>query len=116
MNIFVTMLFILSCQQTKSVLKLTSNESIKENSFEIKLLKLEDSRCPEGMKCFTEGSAKITLQLISKNDSSILSIDSASKKPLVIENKKLFITDVSPYPKAGETLKLSDYRITFKSE
>ena len=75
---------------------------------------LEDSRCPKGAQCITQGNGKIELQL-----------KKSQKKPVTLELNTAFGTQkadyegyevkfvgLDPYPKMGGSIKPEDYVVT----
>lgn len=80
----------------------------------IKLINIEDSRCPKGVKCFTEGRAKITLQLIENGNTRTIDVFSDQKGFIHLFKKNYHISTLTPYPKKGVSVSLKDYTLHLK--
>lgn len=73
---------------------------IVDKDYEICLLSINDSRCPSGGKCVWEGDAVVELNLKtnSKNQSFSLHTHPNFQKDTVINNLKIELLNVFPYP------------------
>ena len=99
-------------------LNINQTISFESDNLRLKLLNVtEDSRCPMGVRCTWEGQVTVLIHVI-KQDQDIGDIsltyrsgnyDLATK---TFDNYILKLVKVEPYPKQGDTLKSSDYRVT----
>lgn len=73
----------------------------------------EDSRCPKGAVCVWQGNARIVLQ-VAQQDTTVNT--TLEPKEITYSGRDGFkytirLVSVSPYPNAGEQIKLEDYSI-----
>ena len=73
----------------------------------------EDSRCPKGAVCVWQGNARIVLQ-VAQQDTTVNT--ALEPKEVTYSGQDGFqytirLVSVSPYPNAGEEIKLEDYSI-----
>ena len=75
---------------------------------------LEDSRCPKGEQCITEGNGKIELQLRkSQKEPVTLELDTAFGTQVAdYEEFEVKLVGLDPYPKMGRSIKPADYVVT----
>ena len=75
---------------------------------------VEDSRCPKGEKCITEGNGKIELQLKRSQKQPVtveLNTSSGTQKANYDGYEVKFV-GLEPYPKMGRSIKPGDYVVT----
>jgi len=80
---------------------------------------VEESRCPEGLRCFIQGTAKIKLFIRQGNDTLTDTVETYLPQSLVsigqINNSYLFdVKDVEPYPKQSGRIDVHQYILTLK--
>jgi len=108
-------------KKKNSRFQLTINQTISFESDNLRLTLLnvtEDSRCPAGVRCTWEGQVTVLIKVM-KQDQNIGDIsltyrvgnheDSAAK---IFDDYMLKLINVDPYPKRGDPIKSSDYRVT----
>lgn len=93
--------------QTPKTLYINADKSVKN----IRIINVEDSRCPEGVNCFTKGRAKITIETMENGEIKILNLFSDQTELISLFGKKYRVSKLSPYPKKGMTLSLNDYTL-----
>lgn len=73
---------------------------------------LEDSRCPQDVQCIQAGTVRIRAQLTSGlgQANQIFELE----KPITTEAEEVTLIQVTPIPKAGETISLSAYEFVFR--
>jgi len=92
--------------------ELTFQEGIK-----IKIIKIEDSRCPQNTTCIWAGMAKVFFTISDKGVSKDSSIDFESKPikttvDLGAAKYEVEISDVLPYPKGSTEINQKDYKVS----
>ncbi len=78
------------------------------------LMVLEDSRCPVDVQCIQAGTVKVQARLESDSDEDQKSFELG--KAVVFESRTITLTDVEPIKLSQQTLKPTDYRLTFRLE
>ena len=78
---------------------------------------VEESRCPEGLRCFVQGTAKIKLLIRQGNDTVTDTVETYLPQSIVsvgqINNSYLFdVKDVKPYPKQNIKIDVHNYALT----
>ncbi len=78
---------------------------------------VEESRCPEGLECFWQGTAKIKLFIRQGKDTLTDTVETYLPHSIVsigpINNSNLFdVKDVEPYPKQNVKVDISNYVLT----
>lgn len=78
---------------------------------------VEDSRCPIGIRCFWQGTAKIELVIRHGNEKRIDTVQTYLPQSIIpiggINNSYLFwVKNVQPYPIWKQTIKKEDYILT----
>ena len=75
---------------------------------------LEDSRCPKGEQCITEGNGKIELQLKKPQKEPVtLELNTAFGKQVAdYQEFAVKLIALDPYPKMGRSIKPADYVAT----
>ncbi|MEZ4630727.1 MAG: hypothetical protein R2880_08475 [Deinococcales bacterium] len=78
------------------------------NGSSLKVLTIEDSRCPLNTRCISAGNVKVLVELSGKDGQILqtsLNSDPRYKQSLNFENLRLELKDVLPYPGSPEALK-----------
>ncbi len=78
---------------------------------------VEDSRCPIGIRCFRQGTAKIELVIRHGNEKRIDTVQTYLPQSIIpiggINSSYLFwVKNVQPYPIWKQTIKKEDYILT----
>ncbi len=78
---------------------------------------VEESRCPQGVNCFVEGTAKIKLLISQGTDVRIDTVQTYLPQKIIsigeINNSYLFwVKNVTPYPKQNQKIIKQDYVLT----
>ena len=78
---------------------------------------VEESRCPEGLQCFWQGTAKIKLFIRKGNDTLTDTVETYLPQSVVsigpINNSYLFdVKNVEPYPKQNSKIDIRNYVLT----
>ncbi|MEW6702881.1 MAG: hypothetical protein AB1298_09195, partial [Bacteroidota bacterium] len=78
---------------------------------------VEDSRCPEGLRCFWEGTAKIKLLISKGSENRIDTVQTYLPQKIIsigeVNNSYLFwVKKVEPYPKANAKIEKRYYLVT----
>ena len=119
MYLCIAILLLFSCttntsKQDSTIYHISLKEKIEVNgNLKVELVKIEDSRCPEGAQCFTQGHAKIYLALHTSEEKQSLSFLSTDKMPIKIGKQSFHFIELTPYPIVDHEIKQSDYRIKF---
>jgi hypothetical protein len=73
-----------------------------------------DSRCPQGATCIWAGEVSCRLEITHDDvtDDKVLVQPGATEPPRADYGDYAITFDVQPYPKLGEQIKRSDYRLT----
>jgi hypothetical protein len=87
---------------------------VTEDQIEIRLVDVQDSRCPKGVTCVWAGSVKVVLAVAAPGKSVTevsFELGNGIEKSLdKIGTHRLWFKSVQPYPeKAAEQILLSDY-------
>ena len=91
-------------------LRINQTAVLEEKDFQIKFLEItEDSRCPSDVDCFWAGQVIAKLQ--SKNNAEI-SLKTQEEK--IIENYKVQLLDIQPYPKTSQKIESTNYIATLR--
>lgn len=98
-----------------------SKAVVLQEGVEVKVTKIEDSRCPKSVVCVWEGMVKVYINVSEKGATkeAIIEIKGGEQKPAsssVELNGTTYIievTDVSPYPQTPDPISLQDYKISF---
>jgi hypothetical protein len=118
-SFFVAMLLLISCSKTDSktyalslgeFLQVGKNLSLEADS-------LNDSRCPLGATCFTSGDVQVFMRF--RDGNQIMDTALCLGQPgcrVQWAGFNWVLTKVSPYPRLGETIKPSDYRVFIRRE
>ncbi|WP_181840065.1 hypothetical protein [Emticicia sp. BO119] len=98
-----------------------SKAVVLQEGVEVKVTKIEDSRCPKSVVCVWEGMVKVYISVSEKGATkeAVIEIKGGEQKPssTTVElngNTYLIeVTDVSPYPQTPDPISLQDYKISF---
>ena len=95
-------------------LKMRVGEDVvfKDEDLELRFLSVvEDSRCPKGEQCITEGNGKIELQL-KKSQKQPVTVElntSRGTQKANYDGYEVMLVGLEPYPKMGGSIKPADY-------
>jgi len=72
---------------------------------------LEDSRCPKGDQCITQGNARIELQIRKgKHEATAVQLNTdRGAKEAIYNSYKIIVIALNPYPVSGEQINSSRY-------
>jgi hypothetical protein len=109
--IALILLAITSCQKNKEVVIYDDNDLI------IRLLDVEDTRCPEDAMCVWEGNAKLDLRAEHKGETADFSLntfgDEEYDNDTTLWDYEITLNELKPYPQtSGETVKLKNYEVS----
>lgn len=98
-----------------------SKAVVLQEGVEVKVTKIEDSRCPKSVVCVWEGMVKVYISVSEKGATKegVIEIKGGDQKPssTTIElngtTYVIEVTDVSPYPQTPDPISLQDYKISF---
>ena len=92
-------------QKTRTVLELRFDQSVVYQDLELRLLSLDDARCPTGITCVWAGQMMVTLELLSRGDGpvEVELLRKVSREPVVVQayEYELRLRGVEPLPRAG---------------
>jgi len=72
----------------------------------------EDSRCPVGAQCATEGNARVDLEYISPDSSPLgfsLNTSRTSTRDTTLQRYRIALTALTPQPKEGSRIQPEEY-------
>lgn len=72
----------------------------------------EDSRCPEGVQCITEGNARVDLEYISPDSSPLgfsLNTSRTSTRDTTLQRYIIALKALTPHPKQGSRIQPKEY-------
>ena len=120
----IMLLFILgSCKKEQEPAGLELNQELtlktgdicdsKPDNLSVKVLKINDSRCPIGVVCVWQGEATVTLEVKS---GSVFNVElSTFHDPVDTVNNFIFrLIDVLPYPVYGVEVPEKDKKVVLK--
>lgn len=98
-----------------------SKAVVLQEGVEVKVTKIEDSRCPKSVVCVWAGMVKVFFSVSEGNTTKeavveILGDQSKPPKTTVELNGTTYVievSDVSPYPQTPDPISLQDYKISF---
>lgn len=73
----------------------------------------DDSRCPEGVQCVTEGNARVNLKYITPDHPPLdFSLNTMRRltRDTVIQHYRIALADLTPRPKAGTQIQPGEYQ------
>lgn len=74
---------------------------------------INDSRCPEGVQCFTAGDVSLEVHIVTPTAELRSEMSLVGNPVFSFDGYKLELISVAPYPKAGETTPTEKYRAGF---
>lgn len=92
---------IVSAQSSQEITaRMNRDVKASRSKIKVRLVAVEDSRCPKDVDCIWAGNAKVTLKLTSsKGKSQTVEINSnLDAKSVKFEGYEITLGDVSPYP------------------
>lgn len=98
-----------------------SKAVVLQEGVEVKVTKIEDSRCPKSVVCVWEGMVKVFFSVSEGNTTKeavveILGDKSKAPKATVELNGTTYVievSEVSPYPQTPDPISLENYKISF---
>ena len=119
MKLFLICFLLFSCSITKFIeppklIVLSNKKQIIQNNTIIELFNVEDSRCPEGVRCFTAGSAKITLRITENKLVKEITFQSDKNDSIRLFGKNYLFKKLIPYPKKELSIALNEYVLELK--
>ena len=116
MKLFLILfIFIFSCTESTSSNYLTINSSsfsnVADGKLYIKLIEMNDSRCPKGAVCVWAGTAAMKILIGTSIENAEEKFIETNGKDSIVEygNYIIKVNNVDPYPVYGEIYELSDY-------
>jgi hypothetical protein len=119
---FAGVTFFSGCDKKEDVkisetIEIKSSETacISQNRLSLRVVNVNDSRCPKGAECYWEGNAYIEFQLTTKNVEYSFTLDTHLGSPFrndtIIEGIKYQLRNVLPYPNILEEQPIKTVRI-----
>lgn len=115
-TILMTLIFgtIVSAQAQntqQAVVKINKQKKFSKSKMTVKVLSVEDSRCPEGVDCVWAGNAKVKIQVKnSKGKSQTFELNTnLDPKAVKVDNYEIKLGEVAPYPKANARIDANSY-------
>jgi len=106
---------MLSCDKIEGEMSMKKGEEISDKEFKLKFDNFNDSRCPEGVNCITDGFVQVEMTATDRTnqvDSSFVFISNDPAKTSVsIFGYQIDYSDFTPYPKEGVSVSESEYRL-----
>jgi hypothetical protein len=96
-------------------MKVGQDVAFRGEDLQIRFLSVvEDSRCPKGEQCITEGNGKIELQLkrSQKKQVTMELNTSSGTQTANYDGYEVKLVGLEPYPKMGGSIKPADYVVT----
>lgn len=97
-------------------LQVNEQKTITKDKLTIKFISVvEDSRCPEGVKCVWAGNAKVQLKLKKKNGAweTFELNTNLEKREIKVSGYAIKIVELTPTPKANVKINRNGYVATF---
>lgn len=124
--IFIITLFVLvSCEKLKDVGRLNIGQEINfkigetiyssNNSMSLKVIEVNDSRCPSDVTCVWEGEAKVKFNFENNNSNEFI-LSTLFPKSDTIDNYIIRLIDVTPYPISTKEITLEEYSVKVQLE
>jgi hypothetical protein len=73
-----------------------------------------DSRCPADAFCIQGGDAIVRLEITAGGNRAERDLHTGSMQPVVFENVRVELLELSPYPFSSRTIEQSEYRATLR--
>jgi hypothetical protein len=88
---------------------------ITDTAYKICLKSIKDSRCPTGVNCIWEGDAVVLFNFQSKTEKKSFELHTARnlKQDIIINNLRIKLINVFPYPVAKIPTNQKDYSVEF---
>ena len=86
---------------------------VKDTAYEICLKSIKDSRCPTGVNCIWGGDAVVVFNFQSKTEKKSFELHTASKlkQDTIINNLRIKLINVFPYPVEKKFINQKDYSV-----
>ena len=99
-----------------SEITLTAGNTQVYQNVRLRLVSVEDSRCPMGTACIWAGQLVVTLEVLSDEEDKIEVKLIRKREPEVAHalGYQFLLIDVKPHPKKGKTIQLSDQIVQLK--
>jgi sulfate adenylyltransferase subunit 1 (EFTu-like GTPase family) len=104
-----------SAQTTQQVtLRLNKQAKISRGKLTIKFVSVEDSRCPQDVKCVWAGNAKVTVKVTnSKGKSQTFDLNSnIQPQSVTFDGYEFKLGEVTPHPRSNVRLNPNGYTAT----
>lgn len=101
-----------SAQSTQEITaRMNRDVKASRSKIKVKLMAVEDSRCPKDVDCVWAGNAKVTLKLTSsKGKTKTVEINTnIDAKSIKFEGYELSLGDVNPYPASNIRIDKNGY-------
>jgi len=120
-SILIAILFI-SCQKSPVVKSVELNQEfslkagdtgiIKDLQGSLKVVSINDSRCPEGVQCIWAGSADVIIAIESESTGAVNDTLRSYDKPVItLADFSISLIEVAPYPKVKGQVKDKEARL-----
>jgi len=104
-------------EETTVTVTAVLNESVSALGVSLTPLEVEeDSRCPSDVVCIQAGQVRLSLRTVDGMGTSTMSITLGATEPSTTETASIWLTDVTPYPKASVPTEEESYVFTFRVE
>ncbi|MFV0589816.1 MAG: hypothetical protein ACK5M7_00390 [Draconibacterium sp.] len=117
----ILLLLFTACNtdQENNILLLNKNQKLRlqevyalpDQSLQIQIQRVEDSRCPAGVVCVWEGEASVFLN-VGMQEIHELVLSTARIPKDTVQNYEFELADVSPFPDISREISQEDYRVT----
>lgn len=100
------LMMLASCKKLDGEVKMVVGEILSNNEVWLKFLDYEDTRCPEGATCITEGYVKVWMHLEEKSSSAsvgfnIGNVNGPNENQFSAFGYNIRFIDLVPHPKQG---------------
>jgi hypothetical protein len=116
----LVLLALVSCRDLESEpdfifannIELKSGQTVwsNNNRVSIKIVEINDSRCPLLYECFWQGEARVKFKL-SYMGVTNFELSTLLNPTDTIQNLAFRLVEVKPYPVSNETIELNDYTV-----
>jgi hypothetical protein len=100
----------------KFQLGINETASVQPEGLEIKIVKIQDSRCPSTVVCIWEGRANVWIDIRQGQENKTINMTTKASvnNPSTVEfkNYSISLLQVDPYPQKGADIQLSNYTVT----
>jgi hypothetical protein len=114
---------IISCQDHGVKTDLIYNKEVEfglgqtiwsnRNQTSVKIIGINDSRCPLTYECFWQGEARVKFRL-SNIGTTDFELSTLLNPADTIQGLAFRLVKVEPYPVGGETIDMADYKVTLE--